>query len=158
MEWKSKKSAGFSNAVAPDMKLDQSSPRRSQVVSLIKRNRTLLWMTTSIPQVFNISKSCSNITRSVLTEADTTIFNKELWKKNMKKFYEAVKQVFDVLMKEEILTKWLRQSSYIILFQTKWHPALNQTACCTFWGMGATITSNFVKSVSQKKKRSMVTL
>ena len=116
------------------------------------------WMATSIPQVFNVSKSCSNITRSVLAEADTTIFNKELWKKNMKKFYEAVKQVFDVLMKEEILTKWLGQSSYIILFQTKWHPALNQTARCTFWGMGATITSNFVKSVSQKKKRSMVTL
>ena len=44
MEWKSKKSVGFSNAVAPDMKLEQISPRRLQVVSLIKRNRTLLWL------------------------------------------------------------------------------------------------------------------
>ena len=50
-------------------------------------------------------------------------------------------------MKETILTKWLGHSSYIISIHTKLYPAINQTACCLFWGMGAKITSNFVKSV-----------
>ena len=50
-------------------------------------------------------------------------------------------------MKETILTKWLGHSSYIISIHTKLYPAINQTAYCLFWGMGAKITSNFVKSV-----------
>ena len=58
----------------------------------------------------------------------------------MKEYYEATKQVFDVLMKETIHTKKLGQSSYIISFQTKLNPAINQIAYCLFWGMGAKIT------------------
>ena len=35
-------SAGFSSAVAPDMKLEHRGPRRLQVVLLFKQNKTLL--------------------------------------------------------------------------------------------------------------------
>ena len=56
-------------------------------------------------------------------------------------------------MKETILTKWLGHSSYIISIHTKLYPAINQTAYCLFWGMGAKITSNFVKSVPPPPKK-----
>ena len=37
-----KTSAGYSSAVAPDMKLEQSGPRRLQVVSLVKQNNVFV--------------------------------------------------------------------------------------------------------------------
>ena len=104
-----------------------------------KTERFFDWMGTSIPQVPDTSKSCSIITRSVLAEGDATTLNKEVWNKNMKEYYVAVRLVFDVLMKEAILTKL--------------YPAVNQTVYCPFWGMGAKITWDFGKSVSKKKKK-----
>ena len=91
-------------------------------------------------EVLDTSKSSSNITGSILAETDTATLDKELQRKSMKEYYEAVKQVFDFLMKEAILTKWLDQSSYIISFQTKLYQALNQTAYCLIKEMGAKIT------------------
>ena len=99
-------------------------------------------------EVLDISKSYSNITRSILAETDAATLNKELRSKNMKEYYEAVKQVFDFLKKEAILTKWLGQSSYIISFQSKLYPAINQTEYYLFRRTGAKITCNFVKSIS----------
>ena len=46
-------------------------------------------------EVLDISRSYSNITRSVLAETDAKTLNKELESKNMKEYYEVVKQVFD---------------------------------------------------------------
>ena len=65
-----KTSAGFFSAIAPGMKLERS----------IQRSNGL-----------DISKSYSNITRSILAETDETALNKELGSKNMKDYYEAVK-------------------------------------------------------------------
>ena len=123
-----------------------------------KKQRFCEWMGTSIPWVLDISKRYSIITKSLLEETDATTLNKELWSKNMKEYYEAVKQVFDVLMKETIHTKRLGKSSYIISFQTKLYPAINQIAYCLFGGMGTKITWDFVKSISRKRKRILMTL
>ena len=46
-------------------------------------------------EVLDISKIYSNITRSTLAETDATTLNKESQSKNIKEYYDAVKQVFD---------------------------------------------------------------
>ena len=46
-------------------------------------------------EVLDITKSYSNITRSILADKDAITLNKELQSKNMKEYYEAVKHVFD---------------------------------------------------------------
>ena len=51
-------------------------------------------------------------------------------------------------MREAILTKWLGQSSYIISFQSKLYPAIDQTAHCSFWRM----EECFMKSVPWKRE------
>ena len=61
------------------------------------------------------------------------------------------------LLKQANLTTWLGESSSIISFQSKLNPAINQTAYCHFWKMGAKITWNFVKCVSWKKQRRLLT-
>ena len=92
-------SAGFSNAVAPNMKLEQTIQRPKKVsggiIGQTKQNAFVTEWELAYHEVLTISKSYSNITRSILVETDTTKLNKELWSKNMKKYYEAVKQVFD---------------------------------------------------------------
>ena len=50
-------------------------------------------------EVLDISKSYSNITRSILAETNATTLNKELRSKNVKHYQEAVKQVLDFLNK-----------------------------------------------------------
>ena len=48
-----KTSSGFSNAVAPDMKLEQSGSRRLQVISWSRETECFCgWMGTSIPRCF----------------------------------------------------------------------------------------------------------
>ena len=92
-------SAGFLNAVAPNMKLEQSIQQPKKVSDGIngqtKQNAFVTEWELACHEVLAISKSYSNITRSILVETDTTKLNKELLSKNMKKYYEAVKQVFD---------------------------------------------------------------
>ena len=138
-----KTSAGFFNAVAPDIKLEQSIQWSTNGAGGIIGQTSVFVTELVFHEVLNISKSYSNITRSVLAETYAATLNKELRSKNMKEYYEAVKQIFDFffffLMKETILTKWLGQSSYIILSQSKLYPAINQTAYCIFWRMGAKI-------------------
>ena len=46
-------------------------------------------------EVLDISKIYSNIARSTLAETDATTLNKESQSKNIKEYYDAVKQVFD---------------------------------------------------------------
>ena len=137
---------------------ERSKKVTGDIIGQAKHNAFLTEWELAYYDVLDLSKNRSNITRSNLAETDATTLNKELWSKSMKEYYEAMKQAFDFLMKEAILTKWLDQSSYIISFQTKLYQALNQTAYCLIKEMGAKITWNLVKSLSRKKKRSLLTL
>ena len=67
------------------------------MVSLVKWNAFVTEWELAYHEVIDISKSYSNITRSILAERDAATLNKELRSKNMKEYYEAVKQVFDFL-------------------------------------------------------------
>ena len=104
-------------------------------------------------EVLDTSKSSSNITGSILAETDTATLDKELQRKSMKEYYEAVKQVFDFLMKEAILTKWLDQSRYIISFQTKLYTAINLTTYCSFQGNGSKNYMKFREERFLKKEK-----
>ena len=88
-------SAGFFNAVAPNMKLEQSIQRSKKdsggIIGQTKQNAFVTEWELAYHEVLDISKSYSNITRSILAETDTTKLKKELQSKNMKKYYEAVK-------------------------------------------------------------------
>ena len=88
-------SAGFFNAVAPNMKLEQSIQRSKKdsggIIGQTKQNAFVTEWELAYHEVLDISESYSNITRSILAETDTTKLKKELQSKNMKKYYEAVK-------------------------------------------------------------------
>ena len=75
-------SAGFFNAVAPNMKLEQSIQRSKKdsggIIGQTKQNAFVTEWELAYHEVLTISKSYSNITRSILVEADTTKLNKEL--------------------------------------------------------------------------------
>ena len=96
-----KTSAGFFNAVAPDMKLEQgiqwSKKGAGGIIGQTKQSAFVTEWELAYHEVLDISKSYSNITRSILAETDATALNNELRSKNMKEYYEAVKQVFDFL-------------------------------------------------------------
>ena len=90
-----KTSAGFFNAVAPDIKLEQSIQWSTNGAGGIIGQTSVFVTELVFHEVLNISKSYSNITRSVLAETYAATLNKELRSKNMKEYYEAVKQIFD---------------------------------------------------------------
>ena len=75
-------SAGFSNAVAPNMKLEQTIQRPKKVsvgiIGQTKQNAFVTEWELAYHEVLTISKCYSNITRSILVETDTTKLNKEL--------------------------------------------------------------------------------
>ena len=103
MEEKSvvKASASFFNAVAPDMKLEQGNQRFKKdvggIIGQTKQNVFVTEQELAYHEILDFRKSCNNITRSVLAETVATTLNKGLQSKNMKEYYEAVKQVFDFL-------------------------------------------------------------
>ena len=88
-----KTSAGFFNAVAPDIKLEQHIQRSKKVAGGIigqtKQNAYVTEWELAYHEVLDISK--------ILAETDARTLSKELPSKNMKEYYEAVKQVFDFL-------------------------------------------------------------
>ena len=96
-----KTSAGFFNAVAPDMKLKQSIQQSKKgaggITGQTKQNAFATQWELAYHEALDISKSYCNITRSILAETDATTLNKELRSKNMKNYYVAVKQIFNFL-------------------------------------------------------------
>ena len=77
-----KTSAGFFNAVAPDMKLEQNIQRSKKGVGITigqtKQNAFVTECELAYHKVLNISKSYSNIAKSFLAETDATTLNNEL--------------------------------------------------------------------------------
>ena len=146
MEEKSvvKASASFFNAVAPDMKLEQSNQRFKKDVGRIigqtKQNVFVTEQELAYHEILDFRKSCNNITRSVLAETVATTLNKGLQNKNMKEYYEAVKQVFDFLNEGGNPYKMVGPVKLPHVFQSKFYPAINQTLYYLFWRMGAKIT------------------
>lgn len=73
---------GFLNAVAPGRKLKQSIQRfKKDAGGIIDQTKHKVFLTEwklTYQEVLDISKSCSNITKSVLAENDTTKLNKAL--------------------------------------------------------------------------------
>ena len=112
-----------------EIEADQSKKVAGGIIGQAKQNTFVTEWELACYDVIDVSKNCSNITRSILAETDTTTMNKELWSKE---YYEAMKEVFNFLMKEAFITKWLGRSSYIISFQTKLYPTIHQTAYCLF--------------------------
>ena len=85
-----KTSAGFFNAVAPDMKLEQSIQRFKKgaggIIGQTKQNAFVTEWELAYHEVPDISKSYSNIARSILAETDARTLNKELLSKTMKDY------------------------------------------------------------------------
>ena len=77
-----KASAGFFVAVADDTKLEQSIQRckmdEDGIIGQTKQNTFVREWELAYHEVLDISKSYSNITRSILAETDTTALKKEL--------------------------------------------------------------------------------
>ena len=146
MEEKSvvKASASFFNAVAPDMKLEQSNQRFKKdvggIIGQTKQNVFVTEQELAYHEILDFRKSCNNITRSVLAETVATTLNKGLQNKNMKEYYEAVKQVFDFLNEGGNPYKMVGPVKLPHVFQSKFYPAINQTLYYLFWRMGAKIT------------------
>ena len=146
MEEKSvvKASASFFNAVAPDMKLEQSNQRFKKdvggIIGQTKQNVFVTEQELAYHEILDFRKSCNNITRSVLAETVATTLNKGLQSKNMKEYYEAVKQVFDFLNEGGNPYKMVGPVKLPHVFQSKFYPAINQTLYYLFWRMGAKIT------------------
>ena len=80
------------------MKLEHNIQRSKKgadgVTGQTKQNPFLAEWDQAYHGVLDISKSYSNITRSILAEIDATTWKKELHSKNMKEYYEVVKQAF----------------------------------------------------------------
>ena len=146
MEEKSvvKASASFFNAVAPDMKLEQSNQRFKKdvggIIGQTKQNVFVTEQELAYHEILDFRKSCNNITRSVLAETVATTLNKGLQNKNMKEYYEAVKQDFDFLNEGGNPYKMVGPVKLPHVFQSKFYPAINQTLYYLFWRMGAKIT------------------
>ena len=83
-----KTSAGFFNAAAPDMKLEQSIQLSKNdvggIIGQTKQNASVTDWKLAYHEVLDISKSCSNITRSILAKTIATTLGKALRNKNMK--------------------------------------------------------------------------
>ena len=139
-----KASASFFNAVAPDMKLEQSNQRFKKdvggIIGQTKQNVFVTEQELAYHEILDFRKSCNNITRSVLAETVATTLNKGLQSKNMKEYYEAVKQVFDFLNEGGNPYKMVGPVKLPHVFQSKFYPAINQTLYYLFWRMGAKIT------------------
>ena len=139
-----KASASFFNAVAPDMKLEQSNQRFKKdvggIIGQTKQNVFVTEQELAYHEILDFRKSCNNITRSVLAETVATTLNKGLQNKNMKEYYEAVKQVFDFLNEGGNPYKMVGPVKLPHVFQSKFYPAINQTLYYLFWRMGAKIT------------------
>ena len=75
-----------------------------------------------------------------MAETVATTLNKGLQSKNMKEYYEAVKQVFDFLNEGRNPYKMVGPVKLPHVFQSKFYPAINQTLYYLFWRMGAKIT------------------
>ena len=67
-----KKTAGFFNAVTSSMKLEQSIQGSKKTTCKTKKNALVTEWELAYHEVLDISKSYSNITRSVLAETDAT--------------------------------------------------------------------------------------
>ena len=139
-----KASASFFNAVAPDMKLEQGNQRFKKdvggIIGQTKQNVFVTEQELAYHEILDFRKSCNNITRSVLAETVATTLNKGLQSKNMKEYYEAVKQVFDFLNEGGNPYKMVGPVKLPHVFQSKFYPAINQTLYYLFWRMGAKIT------------------
>ena len=90
-----KKAAGFLNAVSSGMKLQQIIQGFKKATSKRKKKVFVTEWDLTYHEVLDISKIYSKITRSTLAETDATTLNKESQSKNIKEYYDAVKQVFD---------------------------------------------------------------
>ena len=97
-----KASTDFFNAVTPDTKLEQSIQRSKEgaggIIGQTKQNAFVTEWELAYHEVLDISKSYSNIKRSILAETDAATLSKEFRSKNMKEYYEALKQVLDFLI------------------------------------------------------------
>ena len=90
-----KKAAGFLNAVSSGMKLEQIIQGSKKATGKRKKNAFVTEWDLTYHEVLDISKIYSNITRSILAETDAITLNKQSQSKNIKEYYDAVKQVFD---------------------------------------------------------------